>query len=439
MLDIIGGGYRLCDGVTRRDLLKVGTLALGGLALPELLRRRAAAGGTGGDTAVILIWLTGGPSHIDTYDMKPRAPAEYRGAFRPIETAVPGIAICEHLPRQAQVMDKLAIVRSACHTEPGHGRGMHWLRTGYRPAIDVSDNIYPSCGSVVARLRGANRAGIPPYVTVPKTQPFTKAAYLGAAYNPFSPESDPNSDRYEVRNLQLPGRIDRGRFEGRRNLLADLDGLRRDLDTEGTMAGLDRFYAEALAMVTSDQARAAFDIKREDPALRAAYGRNDLGQSCLLARRLVEAGVTFVSVMAAQNWDTHANNFNDLKTRLLPAYDQAVAALVTDLDRRGLSRRVLVLALGEFGRTPRINKDAGRDHWPGAMSVLFAGGGLRMGQVVGATDAHAESPTSRPFSPASVLATVYHVLGIDIHETFHDTTQRPMPVLNEGSPIEELI
>jgi hypothetical protein len=423
-------------------VLKVGALGLGSLTLPNLLRAKAAAREQGRqvkNTSVILIWQAGGPSHIDMYDLKPSAPAEFRGEFQPIATNVPGIEISEHLPRQATIMDKLAVVRSAMHTNAGHGMGSQWMLTGYQPTLEVNDNIYPSCGSIVAKLRGSNSPGIPPYVTLPRAHAFTKAAYLGASYNPFSPDNDPNNDGFEVRNLKLPGRIDESRLRRRHDLLGDLDELRRDLDTQGTIAGLDKFYADALEMVTSDKARRAFDIKQEDAKLREEYGRNDLGQSCLLARRLVEAGVTYVSIQAGGGWDTHGDNFNALKKNLLPKFDQAVAALVTDLHQRGLAERVLVMAMGEFGRTPRINPGAGRDHWPGAMSVLYAGGGLRMGQVVGATDSRAEYPTSRPCTPGCILATMYHVLGIDVHHPFFDPAQRPLPVLNEGRAIEELV
>lgn len=442
MLNVVGPRYRLCDGITRRSLLKIGALAFGGLTLPELLREKAQARANGRatkDTSVILIWQAGGPSHLDMYDLKPAAPAEFRGEFKPIDTNVPGIQISEHLPLEAKIMDKLAVVRSATHTNAGHGMGSQWMRTGYQPTIEVNDNIYPSCGSIVSNLRGSNAPGIPPYVTLPRSQPFTKSAYLGASFNPFSPENDPNSDSFEVRNLRLPGRIDTDRLHRRRSLLSDLDGLRRDLDTQGTIVGLDKFYVDALEMVTSDKARKAFDVKQEDARLRDEYGRHDLGQSCLLARRLVEAGVTFVSIQAGGGWDTHGDNFNQLKNKLLPTFDQAISALVTDLHRRGLSEKVLVMAMGEFGRTPRINPGAGRDHWPGAMSVVYAGGGLKMGQVIGSTDPRAEYPATRPCSPGCVLSTMYHVLGIDTGHTFYDAAQRPLPVLNEGRPIEELI
>jgi hypothetical protein len=441
MLDFIGRGPRTCDGVSRRTFLKVGTLAIGGLSLPGLLRQRAAAapGTSTPRKSVILIWLAGGPSHIDMYDLKPNAPAEFRGEFKPIATNVTGIQIGEHLPRQARIMDKLAIVRSAYHTNAGHGMGSQWMLTGYQPTIEVNDNIYPSTGSVVAKMRGANGAGLPPYVNLPRVLSLGKAAYLGASYNPFAPDSDPNSDNFQVRNLKLPGVVDAKRLGRRRELLKDLDTIRRDVDARGDIEGLDTFYREGLEMVTDTKAQRAFDVQREPAPLRERYGRNDLGQCCLLALRLVEAGVTYVTVQAGGGWDTHGDNFKQLKNNLLPKYDQALAALVSDLSDRGLDKEVLVMAMGEFGRTPRINGGAGRDHWPGAMSILYAGGGLKMGQVIGTTNSTAEHATSKPATPGCVLATMYHALGIDYKHAFYDQAQRPLPILNEGEPIAELI
>ncbi|MCO6455875.1 MAG: DUF1501 domain-containing protein [Pirellulaceae bacterium] len=442
MLEICCTGGSVGKSFSRRTLLRVGALGVGGLALPELLRgeARAAAEGTPRPRkSVILVWLAGGPSHIDMYDLKPTAPAEFRGEFQPIATNVPGIQISEHLPLQAAIMDKLAIVRSACHTNAGHGMGSQWMLTGYQPTIEVNDNIYPSLGSVVSRMLGARDAALPAYVNLPRSLDLGKAAYLGASYNPFSPENDPNSDGFQVRNLKLPSRVDLARLQRRRDLLGTLDAIRRDIDLRGDLDGLDTFYRDALRMVTNDRAIQAFDIKQEPDALRDRYGRNDLGQSCLLARRLVEAGVTFVAIQAGGGWDTHGDNFKQLKDNLLPKYDRAVATLVQDLCDRGRQDDVLVMSFGEFGRTPRINPGAGRDHWPGAMSVLYAGGGLRMGQVVGSTNDKGEYPTSRPFSPGCVLSTMYHALGIDHRHVFHDQAHRPLPILNEGRPIEELI
>src|SRR6516165_4614546 len=441
MLDFIGHAPRTCDGVSRRTFLKVGTLAIGGLSLPGLLRQRAAAapGTSAPRKSVILIWLAGGPSHIDMYDLKPNAPAEFRGEFKPIATNVTGIQVGEHLPRQARIMDKLSVVRSAFHTNAGHGMGSQWMLTGYQPTIEVNDNIYPSTGSVVAKMRGPNEPGLPAYVNLPRVLGLGKAAYLGASYNPFAPDSDPNNSNFQVRNLKLPGAVDAKRLGRRRELLGELDKIRRDIDTRGDLEGLDTFYREGLDMVTGTKAQRAFDIRREPSRLRERYGRHDLGQCCLLARRLVEAGVTFVTVQAGGGWDTHGDNFKQLKNNLLPKYDQALEALVSDLCARGLDRDVLVMAMGEFGRTPRINGGAGRDHWPGAMSVVYAGGGLKMGQVIGTTNATAEHPTSKAATPGCVLSTMYHALGIDYKHVFYDQAQRPLPILNEGEPIAELI
>lgn len=427
------------QGLSRRNFLKVG--AVGGLTLADHLRLKAAAQEAGEatkDTAVILLWLGGGPSHIDMYDLKPGAPAEFRGEFKEIATNVPGTHIGELLPREARLMDKMSVVRSVTHTNAGHGMGTHWMLTGYVPTIEINDNLNPSCGSVVARMRGANAPRVPAYVCLPNPPPSANAAYLGVAYNPFSPGNDPSSQSFEVRDLRLAPQIDLGRFRNRTELLRGVDNLRRDVDIQGTAEGLDKFYRDAFEIVTSAQCRDAFDIHREDPRWRDRYGRDSWGQSCLLARRLVEAGVTYVTVNLG-GWDTHNNNFQELKNRLLPRYDRAIATLIEDIYERGLDRRVLVLSYGEFGRTPRINPTAGRDHWPGAMSVVFAGGGLKMGQMIGATDSRAEYPTARAVGPQDVLATMYQVLGINYRHEFHDAAQRPIPILNEGRPIEELL
>jgi Protein of unknown function (DUF1501) len=441
MLDFFGKGSRTCDGVNRRSFLKVGGLTLGGLTLPGMLRLQASGAQKGEKRkkSVILIWQSGGPSHLDMYDLKPEAPIEVRGEFKPIATNVPGIQISEHLPHQAKIMDKLAILRSASHTQGGHGMGQQWMLTGYQPTIEINDNIYPSCGSIAARMNGPNQPGLPPYVNLPHQISMGKAAYLGAAYNPFSPDSDPNQENFRVRNMKLPASVAPKRLADRRALLQDLDTARRDIDTRGELLGLDSFYRDAIDMVTNPRAQQAFDMAREPVALREAYGRHAMGQSCLLARRLVEAGVTYVTIQAGNGWDTHNNNFSELKTKLLPPYDQAVAALVSDLCDRGMQDDVLVMAMGEFGRTSKVNKEAGRDHWPGAFSVLFAGGGLKMGQAVGTTNSVAEYPTSKPASPGCILSTMYSVLGIDHHHVFYDQAQRPMPILNEGEPIKELV
>ncbi len=423
----------------RRSMLKVGALALGGLTLPNLLKARAANGSATNRKSVILVWLAGGPSHIDMYDLKPNAPTEVRGEFKPIPTNVPGIQIGEHLPLQSKIFDKLSVVRSAYHTNAGHGMGSQWMQTGYQATIEVNDNIFPSTGSVVAKLKGANEPGLPAYVNLPRKVSFGGAAYLGASYNPFAPDASPNEAAFQVRNLKMPGRVSAERLENRKKLVSDIDTIRRDIDAKGDIGGFDTFYRDAMEMVTNTKAQSAFDVNKESVKLRDRYGRNDLGQCCLLARRLVESGVTFVTVQAGGGWDTHGNNFTELKRKLLPQYDAAIAALVEDLHDRGLSDDVLVMSMGEFGRTPKINKDAGRDHWPGAMSVLYAGGGLKMGQAIGTTDSTASYPASKPYTPGCVLSTMYSVVGIDHKHVFHDDAKRPLPVLSEGDPIKELL
>ena len=441
MLDVLGPRYRCCDGVTRRGFLKVGALGLAGLTMADHLRLKARAAQAGkplNDTAVILFWLGGGASHIDMYDLKPDAPAEFRGEFKEIATNVPGTRVGELLPLQAQLMDKISVVRSVTHTNAGHGMGTHWMMTGYVPTLEINDNLNPSAGSIAARMRGANAPQMPAYVCLPNSPPSANAAYLGVAYNPFSPGGDPNNDYFQVRDVARSGRVDLDRFTDRRQLLAGLDTLRRDVDLNGAAEGYDSFYRDAFEIIGGESCRKAFNIHQEDPRLRDRYGRDTWGQSALLARRLVESGVTFVTVNMG-GWDTHGNNFNELKTRLLPRYDKALAALVQDLYDRGLDKKVLVVTYGEFGRTPRINPQAGRDHWPGAASVVFAGGGLKMGQMIGTTDSKAEYPKTRAVGPQDVLATMYHVLGIDYRHEFYDAGRRPIPILNEGKPIDELI
>lgn len=421
-------------------MLRVGSLACGALTLADYLRLRALAAPADRppETAVIQVFMGGGPSHIDTVDMKPDAPAEIRGEFRPIATRVSGIQVCEHLPHLAAAMGRVAIVRSVAHGTASHLPASHWMMTGYEPAPSTTTNVNPSVGALVARLRGSNVSGMPAYVSIPRRQLLGGSAYLGSPYNPFTPESDPNSPNFAVRNLNVPAGISAVRLDDRRGLLEQLDRMRAGAD-RGEYAGIDRFSREAMEIVTGAQAQRAFDLSREDSATRDRYGRTSAGQACLLARRLVEAGVTLVKVLSGGEWDTHANNFATLKNKSLPLVDQALATLVADLYERGLDRRVLVLVCGEFGRTPTINAAAGRDHWPGAFSVLFSGGGLSVGQVVGATDRRAAHPITRPYSPGDVLATVYRHLGIDTSREFHDRSGRPMRVLNEGRPIPELV
>jgi hypothetical protein len=440
MLDVVGDRFLNCDKISRRDALRVGALALGGLTLSDFFRGKAqAVEHPRRDTAVIQIFMGGGPSHLDMYDLKPNAPSEIRGEFHEISTRVPGIRICEHLPLQAAAMDKIAIVRSVTHHNSSHLPSSHFVLTGHEPKSEPTDNLNPSTGSVVAKLRGANVPGMPPYVAVPRRTSYGKAAYLGGAYDALPTQKEPNNPNFFVPDLRRLPDLSIDRLRNRQVLAQELDRMRREVDARGEMSALDRYSSQALELITSQQVEEAFNIEHESARVRDRYGRTSIGQNCLLARRLVEAGVTYVTCLSGGGWDTHTNNFNELKNVSLPRYDRAVAALVTDLYERGLSDRVLVMAFGEFGRTPRINRDAGRDHWPGAMSVLFSGGGLKVGQMVGSTDAQGAYPNSSPYSPGCVLATMYAVMGIDPRHEFHDLTERPIAVLPEGYPIKELI
>ncbi len=417
---------------TRRACLRLGSLGILGLTLPGLLRARASSPGKPKDTAVIQIVLTGGLSHVDTYDPKPDAPAEYRGEFRHISSNVSGISLCEMFPKQARIMDRLALVRGMHHRSTDHAGGAHWVMSGFKASDQTPRvNERPSVGSVVARMRGANARGMPAYVAAPEAPPFASSAYLGPGDNPFS-----LSGQSRVPDLDLASGVTLDRLGDRRTLLRKLDTIERARDGSGTMQGMDRFTDEALAMITGPRARQAFDLARESDAVRDRYGRSRIGQSCLLARRLVEAGVTFVT-LHEPGWDHHTQLFTGCRS-MLPPLDAGIASLVTDLHERGLAGRVLVVICGEFGRTPRVNGSAGRDHWPGAFTVALAGGGLKMGQVIGASGKLGDAPSERPVRPDELLSTIYEVLGIDPRQTFTDTNGRPRPILDDVQPIREL-
>lgn len=439
-------------GTTRRGLLRAGVLGVGGLGLAELGRLRAAGAVRSGTAAhsTILFWLSGGPGHMETWDPKPLAPAEYRGPLGAIETSLAGVQLGELLPEQAQLMEHLAIVRGVNHGSGDHTKGNHWMLTGFEgPAFNAPDNQVqrrPALGSAVARVRGANRPGLPPYVAVPNLRGgtdnlFHYAAYLGGGWNPFIVNSDPNDANYGVKNLVRPDDLSLERIGSRRELVRQFDQLRATHD--GIVSDLDQHSQAAFELLTSAQVRDAFDIGAEPAALRDAYGRHTFGQSALLARRLVERGVTFVTVNCVP-WDHHGSP-GQLKTeegarKLIPPLDRAIGALVRDLVARGLYQQTLIVAMGEFGRTPRMNANAGRDHWGAAFSVLFGGGGLRMGQVIGGSDRRGERVTDRPYDPQDVAATVYHHLGINArHVVFRDRLDRPMPLLDRGEPIWELV
>ncbi len=446
MLDIFGDRYGSCDGLSRRNFVRLGSLGLGALTLPDLLRARSASAKSGqavspGSKAVIQVVLSGGPSHMETYDPKPDAPSGYRTDIKGGATSVPGVSLSELMPRQARLMDRIAVLRSLTHETSDHFAGLHWILTGFASTQQQQNqNERPSIGSVVAKLQGANGPGVPPYVAMSGGAAFgglfQGGAYLGPGYNPFQLDGDPTGD-LKVRNLQPPEGLTLDRLEDRRGLLAALDRVDRRRDLSGTMSGLDRFTAQAYEMVTGPAARRALDLTREDPRARDRYGRTRIGQSCLLARRLVEAGVTFVTI-AEGNWDHHAQ-VAQMCRQQVPPLDAALGSLIEDLHDRGLADNVLVVVWGEFGRTPRLNGSGGRDHWPGSMSAMLAGGGLKMGQVIGATNRKGEQPTERPLRPEDVIRTVYHVLGLDPAHEFPNESGRPMPVMNQGRPIAELI
>lgn len=453
MIRVTGYGSRDCDGVTRRSFLQAGALGVAGLMLPDFLRLRAAQAAAPaaptGDTAVILLWLSGGPGHMETWDPKPEAPAEWRGPLGAIPTKVDGIQFGELLSEQAKIADRLAIVRTVHHGTGDHTKGNHWMLTGHEgPNFNdaVLDQRAPAMGSVVARMRGANRPGLPPYAAVPHLRGgtdnfFHYHAYVGGAYNPFIVNSDPNERDYAVRDLAMPSGLTFDRLRSRQEFLSRFDRFRAG--TEPAIGERDGAYQRAFEMLTGPQARAAFDISREPDALRDRYGRHTFGQSALLARRLVEAGVTFVTVNCVP-WDHHGTppqlQTEEGARKLIPPLDRALAALVGDLVDRGLFERTLVVAMGEFGRTPKMNRSAGRDHWGHTFSVLFANGRMRMGQAIGASDRKGEYPVDRPVTPQDVLATVYRHLGIDPHAvTFVNRTGRPVYLLDGGAPIRELI
>jgi Protein of unknown function (DUF1501) len=449
----------VCAGpVSRREFLRVGMLALGGLSLPQLLAARAASGQSGLETSVILFWMWGGPSQLETYDPKPNASSDYRGPFRPIRTPVAGMDICELFPLQARLGHKISLIRSLHHTMSAHNDGSIEVLTGKTPSrpdpTSQAHSEHPDFGMITSRIRGLRADGLPHYIGIPR-QPFmTGPAYLGLNHKAFQ-TGDPSAANYAPPHLALAGGIATQQFSDRQTLLNRFDDLRRELDVSGAFEGSDKLRSTALHMLTNARIVDAFDIRKEDPRLRDRYGRHLWGQSCLLARRLAEAGASVITIdaLAPQlrtplyfSWDDHANAQPgwDLATGMrwrAPFMDQALSALIEDIGDRGLDRQVLVVALGEFGRTPRIsraNNCTGRDHWPDAQSALISGGGLRMGQVVGATNAEGAYPKERPLSPKDLLATLYRHLGIDYRRDFKDFSGRPIPILSEGEPIQEL-
>lgn len=419
-----------CEGVSRREVLKVGGLSMLGLSLPEFLRLRAASAAPVKDRNCILLFMNGGPSHIDTWDPKPEAPVEYRGEFNAIPTRADGMQISEHLPKMAAVGDQFSIIRSFTSPEGSHERACHYMLTGYRVLPTME---YPAYGSVVLREKGF-KTSLPPYVAIPQTLRGGGPGYLGAVHQPFS-VGDPGVSRYNVRDIANP--VGDARMKSRASLLRQQDSRFRENDPDGSLGALDEFYQRAYDLVTSPAAHEAFDLSREPDALKDRYGRNSTGMGCLLARRLVEAGTRFVT-LSQPGWDTHGNNFKTLRERLLPPLDGAFSTLLSDLKDRGLLESTLVVWMGEFGRTPKVNKNGGRDHWPKSQCVVMAGGGLRGGVVVGKSDATASLPAERPVTPEDVATTIYYSLGIDGNRLYQTATGRPIRVAEGGQVIREL-
>jgi uncharacterized protein (DUF1501 family) len=434
MLTLWGGRQRFCDGISRRSFLQIGALGTG-LTLADLLRLRgrAAEDTTRRARSVIMIYLAGGPSHIDTYDMKPDAAAEYRGEFKPIDTSVPGVRICEHLPLQARLLDKMTLLRSVAAAKEEHSNSE--VMTGYIEEDNLR-NHHPSFGSVISKLRGNERPDITPYVLMHDRWSIgTDPGFLGAAHQPYTIASY-GQGRELINTLSPRKDVNAQRGRDRRDLLNGFDSLRRDIDASGAMAGLDAMQARALDMVTSGAVGRALDLSKVDAATRERY---KLVPNFLLARRLVEVGVGCVTVWFGP-WDTHDSNFKSLKDYLLPRADAGLAHLVQDLHDRGLDKDVLTIMWGEFGRTPRINnRNGGRDHWPAVMSAVVSGGGLKMGQVVGSSSARGEFPKERPYRVSQVLSTMYESLGIDPAQAFIDNAGRPMHILDDRETIPELL
>ena len=446
MLSICGRPKRLCDGLTRRELLTIGALGVGGLALPDLLRAEALQGLGRSRKAVIMIYLCGAPPHQDMYDLKMQAPAEIRGEFQPIATVVPGIEICEHLPRLAKIMDKLVPIRSVYGSPDGnHDSFICYTGRSFR---QQPPGGWPSVGSMLSKLLGPASPEIPPFVGLsPRAghPPYGSPGhpgFLGPAHSAFRPNGEGQSD------LKLNG-ISVERLGDRKALLAGMDRLRRDLDASGKMQALDAFTQQALGVLTSSKLADALDLSREDPRVRERYGKGDernYGDGAprnqehfLVARRLVEAGARCVTLNFGR-WDFHSQNFSEFKNTHGPQFDQGLSALVEDLYERGLDRDVSVVAWGEFGRTPIINKDAGRDHWPQVGGALLAGGGMKMGQVIGATDRLGGTPVERPVHFGEVLATLYRQLGIDPNAvTLRDLAGRPQYLVDHHLPMPELV
>lgn len=441
--------YRNCEATTRRDCLRLGLGALIGGGLVDALRLRGAAAAASPSpssatrpTSCILIWMDGGPTHYETFDPKPGAPSEIRGTLDPIASKVSGVFFSSHMKRLASIADKLAIVRSIRHDQGNHGAGNHYMMTGAPPRIPVGCgafvSFHPSLGSVTAYERGST-GGLPPYFSIPSMSRSGGPNFLGAKYAPFVVPDNPNNKEFRVRDVAPPRGLEAERFDERRNLRARVDRFRRFADKAAgdPVVALDEYYEQGYNLMSSKEAQKAFDINNEPDKVRDSYGRTSFGQRALLARRLVEAGVPFVTLYEG-GWDHHEKIFDGLEKKL-PPFESAIATLIEDLDQRGLLDSTLVVALGEFGRTPKINNRGGRDHWSNAMSVMFAGGGTPGGQVVGATDSRGYAAVERILSPENFASTVYLKLGIDPSKILYTPLGRPAAIVSDPTPIRELM
>lgn len=448
-----------CPGtLPRRGFLRAGFAGLAGaagLSLSSVLRGQAQAESThigGSNKSIIMLWLWGGPSHMETFDLKPNAPREYRGEFKPIPTNVPGLEISEHLPLIAKLGDKFSLIRSLSHDSPGHVSSTHTVLTGF-PGDTVETPPFrpkhPDLWAVTSKVLGERRAGVPAHVAMPNMR-YNGSAYLGSGLDPFTVTADPNDVKFSVPNLALHD-VTIDRFKDRRSLQGQFDRMRRELDSGRVMSSIDTFDEKAVALLTGNAARDAFDLNREDAKTRDRFGRHPVGQRCLLARRLVEAGVRLVTIdfpclpgQKAFSWDDHAsvwNIFEQMKIRL-PVLDQVVSAMVEDLHARGLAEDVLFVVMGEMSHTPRLSDfqgQPGREHWGKTMSVFLSGGGLTMGQAVGTTNDKGDEPQTRPLSPNDLLATWYRYLGVPTTLHFNDPAGRPIPIVPNGKPIVELL
>jgi hypothetical protein len=423
-----------------------GTGLLSGLTLPSLLQlqAQAATARPAKAKACIFFMLEGGPSHIDMWDLKPDAPAEIRGPFKPISTVVPGTQISELLPLCAGVADKFTILRSHSHKDNAHQTGRHWVLTGYPPSFADGqakgvpfNELYPSIGSIVSRELGSG-GEVPPYVEMPNPLGPGGPGFYGAKYAPFTIDNDPAQPDFKVRDLEVPDSITTERFSRRQKLLAGAEQLGAGHDATGPARKLGAYYEQALALVNSPAAQKAFHIQSESPQLRERYGYSSIGQCALLARRLVQAGCRFIGIEHG-SWDTHFDNFTSHEKTLVPPTDRALSALLTDLDDHGMLDETLVVMMGEMGRTPRINKDAGRDHWSQCQTVILAGAGIRRGVVVGASDSTASFPVTQPFGVQDLLRTIFQLMGIDADKVYHTPLGRPVPIVSGGHRIDEIL